>query len=157
MIGFVLTEGVSTASEAVGRVAQPFALFAKAGVVCSSFSIKIAGALVPAGANRICAFVTRLKPVPFPKLSEEIRRTLRWQEVQRSFVGGRSLSRAAPLPQDDNTVDWLRAAAWVGLMALLILRRKDSGTRNCFLGEISGPYIWGKEKCTPGSLGRQGS
>ena len=47
-------------------------------------------------------------------------------------------------------------AAKIGLMGLLMLRRKDSGTRNCFLGESSGPYIWGKEKCTPGSLGRQG-
>jgi hypothetical protein len=40
-------------------------------------------------------------------------------------------------------------------MGLLILRRKDSGTRNCFLGESSGPYIWGKEKCTLGISGRQ--
>jgi hypothetical protein len=42
-------------------------------------------------------------------------------------------------------------------MGLLILQRKDSGTRNDFLGGTSGPYIWGKEKCTPGSLGRQGN
>ena len=41
-------------------------------------------------------------------------------------------------------------------MGLLILRRKDSGTRNYFLGETSGPYIWGKEKCTLGISGRQG-
>jgi hypothetical protein len=41
-------------------------------------------------------------------------------------------------------------------MGLLILRRKDSGTRNHFLGGTSGPYISGKKKCTPGSLGRQG-
>ncbi len=41
-------------------------------------------------------------------------------------------------------------------MALLILLRQDSGARNCFLGESSGPYIWGKKKCTPGSWGRQG-
>jgi hypothetical protein len=41
-------------------------------------------------------------------------------------------------------------------MGLLILRRKDFGTRNDFLGESSGPYIWGKEKCTLGSWGRQG-
>jgi len=41
-------------------------------------------------------------------------------------------------------------------MGLLILRHKDSGTRNCFLGETSGPYIWGKEKHTPGSRASQG-
>ena len=42
-------------------------------------------------------------------------------------------------------------------MGLLILRRKDSGTRNDFLGENSGPYILGKKKCTPGISGRQGN
>ena len=35
-------------------------------------------------------------------------------------------------------------------MGLLIPRRKDSGTRNCFFGDTSGPYIWGKENHTPG-------
>jgi hypothetical protein len=34
-------------------------------------------------------------------------------------------------------------------MGLLILLHKDSGI-NRFLGESSGPYIWGKEKHTPG-------
>lgn len=40
-------------------------------------------------------------------------------------------------------------------MDLLILRRKDSRTRNHFLGDTSGPYIWGKEKHTPGVSGSQ--
>jgi hypothetical protein len=41
-------------------------------------------------------------------------------------------------------------------MGLLTLLRKDSGARNCFLGESSWPYSWGKKKCTPGSYRRQG-
>jgi hypothetical protein len=41
-------------------------------------------------------------------------------------------------------------------MGLLILRRKDSGARNCFLGETSGSYSWGKKKCTLGVSGSQG-
>ena len=52
-------------------------------------------------------------------------------------------------------MDWL-LTAWTGLMGLLILRREDSGTRNDFLGESSGPYIWGKEKRAPGISGSQG-
>ena len=39
----------------------------------------------------------------------------------------------------------------------MILQRKDSGTRNHFLGGTSGPYIWGKEKHTPGISGSQGN
>jgi len=49
---------------------------------------------------------------------------------------------------------WVRAAR-TGLIDLLILRRKDYGTRNYFLGESSGPYFWGKKKHTPGILGSQ--
>jgi len=42
------------------------------------------------------------------------------------------------------------------LIGLLILGRKDSGTRKDFLGESSGPYFWGMKKHTPGFWGVQG-
>ena len=35
-------------------------------------------------------------------------------------------------------------------MALLILLRQDSGARNCFLGESSGPYFWGRRNVLRG-------
>jgi hypothetical protein len=37
-----------------------------------------------------------------------------------------------------------------------LCRSLDSVTRNDFLGEDSGVYIWGKENCTPGISGSQG-
>jgi len=42
-------------------------------------------------------------------------------------------------------------------MTINSCRSLDSGARNNFLGESSGPYIWGKEKNTPGISGVKGS
>jgi hypothetical protein len=42
-------------------------------------------------------------------------------------------------------------------MGFLILLRKDSRTRNCFLGESSGPYIWGRGNVLRGVWGVKGS
>jgi hypothetical protein len=50
-----------------------------------------------------------------------------------------------------------KATAKAGLMGLLILLRKDSGARNCFLGESSGPYCWGRRNVLRGVRGVKGA